>query len=92
MGYTLITLVLLAEALLQRSYVGTTNKAGNAAALLFVFLFIVCYQLVDAPSFIWASEVFPTTIRAKGIGLTFFSYFIGAITYTTPAALAFRNM
>jgi hypothetical protein len=91
-GYPLIAAVLLAETLLQWRYVNTTNKAGNSAALLFIFIYIICYQLVDAPSFIWAAEVFPTTIRAKGIGLTFFAYFVGAITYTTPAALAFQNM
>ena len=38
------------------------------------------------------SEIFPTTIRDKGISLGFFSYFVGAITYTTPSALAFKNM
>lgn len=85
-------MLLLAETLLQWRYVGTTDKAGNAAALLIIFIYIVCYQLVDAPSFIWAAEVFPTTIRAKGLGLTFFAYFAGAITYTTPAAIAFQNM
>jgi hypothetical protein len=91
-GYPAIAAVLLAEAVLQWRYVGTTDKAGNAAALFFIFIYIICYQLVDSPSFIWAAEVFPTTIRAKGIGLTFFSYFVGSITYTTPAALAFKNM
>ncbi|PMD47956.1 general substrate transporter [Hyaloscypha variabilis F] len=91
-GYPAIAAVLLAEALLQWRYVGTTDKAGNAAALFFIFIYIICYQLVDSPSFIWAAEVFPTTIRAKGIGLTFFSYFVGSITYTTPAALAFKNI
>jgi hypothetical protein len=78
--------------MLQRVYLGTTDKAGNATCLLFIFLFIVCFQFIDSPSFVWAAEVFPTTIRAKGIGLTFFAYFVGAITWTTPTALAFKNM
>ena len=91
-GYPLLTLLLLSQALLQNAYNGTDDKGGLAACLLFLLLYIIDYQLVDAPSFIWASEIWPTTIRAKGISLTFFSYFVGGITYTTPSALAFRNM
>ncbi|EXJ84067.1 hypothetical protein A1O3_04734 [Capronia epimyces CBS 606.96] len=84
---------LLAEALLQRQYVGTDHKAGLGAALFFVFLFGICYGFfLDPTQFVWCSEVFPTTLRAKGLGLCFFTYFIGAITYTTPAPTAFKNI
>jgi hypothetical protein len=31
-------------------------------------------------------------IRAKGIALAWFAYFVGAITYTTPSQVAFRNI
>lgn len=83
---------LFAEGLLQWKYLGTDNKAGNGAALFFIFLYIVFYQCVDAPSFVWAAEIFPTNIRAKGVSLALFAYFVGAITYTTPSVLAFKNM
>ena len=83
---------LFAEGLLQWKYLGTTDKAGNSACVFVLFMYIICYQAVDAPSFVWSAEVFPTTIRAKGLGLTLFAYFVGAITYTTPSALAFKNM
>lgn len=83
---------LLAEGLLQWKYLGSDKAAGNAACLFFIFLYIVFYQCVDAPSFVWSAEIFPTTIRAKGISLSLFAYFVGAITYTTPSALAFKNM
>ncbi|KFY68508.1 hypothetical protein V496_01030 [Pseudogymnoascus sp. VKM F-4515 (FW-2607)] len=92
-GFPALGLILLAEALLQRRYVGTADAAGNGAALLFIFLYAVFYGFcLDPAQFVWCSEVFPTTIRAKGNGLTFFAYFVGAITYTTPGALAFRNI
>ena len=91
-GFPGIALILIAEALLQMKYLGSDSKAGNAACLLFVFIYIVFYQLVDTASFVWSAEVFPSTIRAKGIGLTMFAYFAGAITYTAPSALAFKNM
>ncbi|KAK3116865.1 hypothetical protein LTR53_002305 [Teratosphaeriaceae sp. CCFEE 6253] len=91
-GYPLLALLLLAQALLQNAFIDTTSTGGLAACLLFLLLYILAYQFVDAPSFAWASEIWPTTLRAKGISLTFFAYFIGAITYTTPGALAFKNI
>jgi hypothetical protein len=91
-GFPSLAVCLLAEALLQHRYLGTNSQGGLAACLLFIYLYIVCYQFVDAPSFIWCAEIFPTTVRAKGISLAFFAYFVGAITYTSPSALAFKNM
>jgi len=90
-GFPLCAINLLIEALLQRQYVGTGNKSGNAAALAWVYVYIICYGFcLDPAQVVWCSEIFPTTLRAKGIGLTFFSYFVGGITYTTPGATAFR--
>jgi hypothetical protein len=82
----------LAETLLQRRYVGTGDKAGNSACLFFIFLYTFCYGLMDPVQFIWAAEIFPNEIRAKGVGLTCFSYFLGIITWTTPSPLAFKNL
>jgi len=82
----------LAEAVLQWRYLYTESKVGNAACLVFIFAYIVCFQPIDTASFVWAAEIFPTTVRAKGLGLTMFAYFVGAITFTTPSALAFKNM
>lgn len=48
-----MALSLLAEAVLQWKYLGTNNKGGNAACILFIFVHIVFYQGVDAPSFVW---------------------------------------
>ncbi|KAF7563849.1 hypothetical protein G7046_g248 [Stylonectria norvegica] len=92
-GFPLTALCLLAEALLQRQYVASDNKAGNAAAVLFLFLYITCYDLfIDPISFVYVAEIWPTTLRSKGIALAWFAYFVGAITYTTPSALAFKNI
>lgn len=92
-GYPLVAAVLLINAILQKTYVGTDNKSGNGAAVAFIFIFITVYSFfIDPPQFVFVSEIFPTTIRAKGIGLAFFAYFLGAITYTAPAAVAFKNI
>jgi uncharacterized transporter YbjL len=92
-GYPLIAVILLVEALLQKYFVGTTNKGGNAACVVFIFLYISAYSFfLDPAQFVYVSEIFPTTIRAKGVGIAFFAYFVGAITYTAPAAVAFKNI
>ncbi len=90
-GFPALAMCLLLEAVLQSQYLGTDNKAGLGACVAVIYIYIIFFQGVDGPSFIWMSEIFPTTIRAKGISLGFFSYFVGAITYTTPSVLAFKN-
>ena len=90
-GFPSLAVCVLAEALLQNRYLGTDSTGGLAACLVSIYLYIVCYQFVDAPSFIWCAEIFPTTIRAKGISLAFFAYFVGAITYTSPFGLGIQE-
>lgn len=91
-GFPALAGCLLAIALLQWRYLGTSDQGGNGACIFFIFLFAVMFQLVDAPTFVWITEIFPTTIRAKGTSLAIFAFFVGNITYTTPSALAFRNL
>lgn len=91
-GFPLVAVILVIEGVLQSQYLSTDDQAGFAACVLLIFIYIVVFQAVDAPAFIWMAEIFPTNIRSRGIGLGFFSYFVGAITYSTPSALAFRNM
>ena len=91
-GFPALAINLLIEALLQRKYLGTDSRGGNIACVAFIFLFIILFQFIDAPSFVWSAEIFPTTIRAKGVGLAMFGYFVGFITFSTPGPVAFRNM
>ncbi|ETI27393.1 hypothetical protein G647_09583 [Cladophialophora carrionii CBS 160.54] len=91
-GFPAMAVCLLLEGVLQSRYLGTDHKAGLAGCVAVIYVYIVVFQCVDGPAFIWMSEIFPTNIRGRGIGLGFFSYFVGAITYTTPSALAFKNI
>lgn len=78
---------------LQKLYVSSTNKAGTAATVAFLWIYVGCYGFfLDPPQFVYVSEIFPTTLRAKGVALGFASYFLGAITFTTPAATAARTI
>jgi hypothetical protein len=44
-GFVSLAGILLAEALLQWKFLGTDNKAGNAACVLFIFLYILFFQV-----------------------------------------------
>jgi hypothetical protein len=61
--------------------------------VFFLFFFIVTLDLtVDPVVFVYCSELWPTPLRSKGLAIAWFTYFVGAITYTAPAAVAFRNI
>ncbi|CAK7215417.1 hypothetical protein SCUCBS95973_002465 [Sporothrix curviconia] len=92
-GFPVNCLFLLGEAMLQRQYVGSTSHGGLSACVLFLFLYIVSYDIcIDPVSFLYVAEIWPMAIRSKGIALGWFAYFMGTLTYTTPAALAFKNI
>ncbi|KAL2802329.1 general substrate transporter [Aspergillus granulosus] len=92
-GFTGQGLTLLIEALLQWKYLDTNYQPGLSACVAFLFVYMLFFNMcTDGPSWAWMAEVFPTTARSRGIGLGLFSYFVGTITYTTPGALAFRNI
>jgi predicted MFS family arabinose efflux permease len=57
------------------------------------FSFVFCYGLfIDAASFIYSSEIYPTQIRARGVALATATYFIACITYVTPGATAIATI
>lgn len=92
-GFPATAVCLLAEALLQKYFVGTNNHAANSAAVFFIFLFCVFYNaFIDPTSFVYTAELWPTAIRAKGMAVAWAVYFIGFITYTAPSATAFANI
>jgi hypothetical protein len=81
------------ETAMVAQYAGTTNKAGNAVAVLFLFLFVTFYGLcIDNTAFVYCAEIFPTTYRAKGVALGLFVYYASSIAFLTPAATAMANI
>ena len=53
--------------MLQALYTGTTNAAGQKAAVFFIFLFIAFWSsCIDATQYLYMSEIFPTDIRGQG--------------------------
>lgn len=49
-------------------YSGTGNKTGQALAVLFLYLFVTFYAgCLDAVTYVYCSEIFPTQLRASGM-------------------------
>ncbi|KAH8690341.1 general substrate transporter, partial [Talaromyces proteolyticus] len=85
--------VMIVETALVASYASTSNKGGNAAAILFLFLFIMFYGgTQDASSYVYCSEIFPTRVRAHGLGICIAGLFATALLYTQVYPTAFDNI
>ena len=75
------------------SFAGTSNKAGNAMGVVFLYLFVTFYaSCFDACSYVYCSEIFPTALRAQGVSASIFGLFAMTLIYTEAAATAFANV
>ncbi|KAL7754948.1 hypothetical protein ACKLNR_014705 [Fusarium oxysporum f. sp. zingiberi] len=74
-------------------FVGTTNKVGNGFGVFFLYLFVFFYGgTMDASSYVYCAEIFPTSIRAQGVGFSVAGLFIMTLIYTQTAPTAFENV
>ncbi|KAL5591183.1 hypothetical protein FOVSG1_010072 [Fusarium oxysporum f. sp. vasinfectum] len=93
LGGVLCSITLIVEAVLQKYYLGSTNTSGINAAVAFYFLFIFVYGCtVDCAAYVYISEIWPTHLRSYGNTIGIVTFFSSAITYTSPATLAFENI
>ena len=56
------------------------NAAGSKVAVFAIMFFVFFYGLfIDAASFIYSSEIYPTNIRSRGMALSTVTYFVACI-------------
>ncbi|RFU25166.1 hypothetical protein B7463_g11170, partial [Scytalidium lignicola] len=81
------------EAAMVAKYANGGSKAGNAIGVLFIYLFVTFYGgCVDVSMYVYCSEIFPTLIRAQGVGFSISGLFIAALLFTEVAPTAFNNI
>ncbi|KAH0839199.1 putative MFS sugar transporter [Fonsecaea pedrosoi] len=69
------------------------NKAATNAAVFFLFLFVGFYaSFIDATTYIYASEIWPTPIRAKGLALSISGLFLSSLAILQGAPAGFANI
>lgn len=78
---------------LVAEFAPTSNKVGQGFAVFFLFAFVTFYgSCVDAVSWIYCSEIFPTHARARGFSLSVAGFLGTAIVFTQPAPTAFAHI
>ncbi|CAK7204028.1 hypothetical protein SEUCBS139899_006779 [Sporothrix eucalyptigena] len=93
-GFTGCMLSLAAETALDAEYTGVTegrNEAGLRAGVFFMFLYITFYGCcIDANTFVYCSEIFPSHFRSYGTAWSLSILFLTAMVYleAAPTALA----
>ena len=81
------------ETAMVATFAGTESKAGNAMGVLFLFLFVTFYGgSQDASSYVYCSEIFPTGVRAHGLGTSVAGLFASTLLYTMVAPTAFATI
>ncbi|KAG0683272.1 hypothetical protein C6P40_002132 [Pichia californica] len=86
-------LAMTLETIMIALYGGSNNKAGNSAAVAFIFMHIFFYGgCVDANTYVYVNEIWPTHIRSKGAALSTLGLFIGILAFTTGVTTAIENI
>jgi MFS family permease len=81
---------IVCETAMIAEYSGTSNRVGNGFGVFFLFLFVTFYgACLDATSYVYCAEIFPTHHRATGMGISIFAQFCTTLVYTQLAPLAF---
>ncbi|KAL7952576.1 general substrate transporter [Trichoderma compactum] len=97
----LITTSGLAACVAQ--FAGTSNKAGNAAGMFFIFLYLAFqgyeHWLTDANGtgcdttmYIYVAEIFPTEIRPIGMAFSLFGQFSSTVILLQTAPIGIVNV
>ncbi|RNJ55771.1 hypothetical protein D7B24_008199 [Verticillium nonalfalfae] len=72
---------------------GTSNQAGNAAGVFFVFLYLAFQgTLCDTTMYLYVAEIFPTEIRPIGMGFSLFGQFTSTIILLQTAPIGIVNV
>ncbi|KAL6245308.1 hypothetical protein RBB50_008083 [Rhinocladiella similis] len=93
-GLSGILVCLICEAALQAVYLGTDNRAGQNAAIFFIFLFITPFwsTFMDASQFLYVSEIFPNHIRSQGTTFSIAGLYLADIIILVAGPTALNNI
>lgn len=92
-GFTGCMLALVGECITVSVFQNTGTRGSASGAVFFLFMHITVFVLcVDATTYIYAAEIFPTPLRAKGLAISCSGLFFATIIFTTAAPTAFAKI
>ncbi|KAJ9625455.1 hypothetical protein H2204_010317 [Knufia peltigerae] len=84
------SIALLGEIIMLAVFENSNNRAGNSAAVFFLFLHIGWYgSCLDASTYVYASEIWPTHLRARGCALSTSGLFVASLILLCAASDGF---
>ncbi|KAM0208789.1 hypothetical protein ACHAQD_011476 [Fusarium lateritium] len=84
---------LLGVSIMVALYGGTTNTGGNSAGVFFLYLHLTFYATcMDASTYVYGSEIWPTHLRGKGFAISCAGLFVGSLTLLEAAPTAFQTI
>jgi hypothetical protein len=90
MGFVSVLVALVGECISLSIYQnsGGSNTLAASAAVVLQFLHIACFSVsCDATSYVYASEIFPAPVRAKGLAVSVSGLFVATIIFLQCALL-----
>src|ERR1700761_1273458 len=92
-GLSGCVLALVGECITVSIFEKTGKRSAAVGAVFFLFLHVAFYSTsMDATSYIYAAEIFPTPVRAKGIAISVSGLFVATIIFLEAAPTAFANI
>ncbi|RDW68215.1 hypothetical protein BP5796_08872 [Coleophoma crateriformis] len=82
--------VIAIETALVATYAGTDNKPGLSATVAMLFAYITTYGgFCDTTIYVYCAEIFPTHLRAKGMGWSVAVFMLATIPYLESFTLGY---
>ncbi|CAK7565225.1 MAG: hypothetical protein SEPTF4163_003137 [Sporothrix epigloea] len=79
-GAAVMFVAMLINGALPLAYPHNVNRASDYTCIVFIFVYSLGYSMGFGPaSWVYGSEIFPTTLRARGLNLSASSGAIGSI-------------
>lgn len=79
-GSVVMGVAMLMNGLLPLAYPDNVNKAADVACVVFIFIYAMGYSLGLGPAaWVYSSEIFPTSVRARGLNFAASGGSIGSI-------------
>ncbi|CAG9992928.1 unnamed protein product, partial [Clonostachys byssicola] len=93
LGFAGCAASLIGESVSVAHYQSTASHSAAVAAVFFLFLEVAVFSsTIDATSYVYPSEIFPTPLRAKGMAVSAAGLFLASLIILIPAPTAFENI